>query len=340
MATLWSRLNDVAGLVATPLVPSHYLAILNPLWATHTLEGRVEQTRDETDDTRTLTLRPGRNWRRHLPGQHVRVGVAIDGRRVVRTYSISSSPDRDDGKITITVKAKGPASTFLARNVSPGQYVSLSRPEGDFVLSEAPRQLFVTAGSGITPVMSMLRTFELRGSMPDVAHVHYAPTDRDVIFGDELRRITDRYPAYKLSVIQTRERGHFNPGHLPADWEARRFFACGPEALLEQLPPGATIERYHAKRAAIPRDARGGKVHLRMSGLEVGADAQTPLLVVAERAGVAAAHGCRMGICHTCDVTMQSGCVRDLRTGELVTEPGTRIQPCVCAAAGDVALDL
>jgi ferredoxin len=100
------------------------------------------------------------------------------------------------------------------------------------------------------------------------------------------------------------------------------------------------VERFVAPRATLPANAAGGKVRLRMSGVEVDADGATPLLHVAERAGVNAPHGCRMGVCHTCDATMVSGCVRDLRTGERIDEPGARIQPCVCAAAGDVEIEL
>src|SRR5690349_3151830 len=100
----WTRLVDLASLVATPLVPSHYIGLVSPLAATHTRKARIEAVEDETTDTRTLTLRPGRGWQVHRAGQHVRVGIVVDGRIATRTYSISSSPDRHDGCFTITVK--------------------------------------------------------------------------------------------------------------------------------------------------------------------------------------------------------------------------------------------
>src|ERR1700679_2063800 len=103
--SLWSRVADVASLATTPLAPSHYLALVSPLRATHTLNARVESVWGETTDTRTLTLRPGRGWRTHRAVQFVRVGAQIDGRVVTRTYSIASAPERKDGCIAITVKA-------------------------------------------------------------------------------------------------------------------------------------------------------------------------------------------------------------------------------------------
>jgi ferredoxin-NADP reductase len=148
-------------MIATPLRPSHYLALLNPLLATHALQERVEAVWDETPGARTVLLRPGRGWRPHRAGQFVSVGVPIDGVRHTRTYSISSAPDAAARRFTITVKAieGGRVSPFLARRLQPGAYLPIGLPQGDFVLPAHPhvRPLFITAGSGITPVMSMLR---------------------------------------------------------------------------------------------------------------------------------------------------------------------------------------
>jgi ferredoxin-NADP reductase len=352
--------TDVVSLVATPLAPSHYVELVSPLRAAHLRTARVESVWDETTTARTLTLRPGTGWRTHRAGQYVRVGVSIAGRQVTRTYSISSSPDRADGCITITVKAieGGRASGHLVRSVKPGDYLALGLPQGDFVIPDGPpvRPLFVTAGSGITPVMSMLRTFALRGSMPDVAHIHYAPTARDVIFARELEALALAYPQYRLAVLPTPDPAapgaRFSADTLAArvpDWRTREAWVCGPEGLLDgasECFEGAGrsaylhVERFRAKLAPAPADARGGFVRFGRSRREVEADGATSLLDVAERAGVAAPHGCRMGICHSCDATMVSGCVRDMRTGQRIDEPGARVQVCVCAAAGDVELSL
>jgi ferredoxin-NADP reductase len=352
---MWARLADVAGLVATPLAPSHYLALLRPLAATHTRRARVEAVCDETADARTLTLRPGRGWRSHRPGQHVRITLAIDGRLATRTYSISSSPDRRDGRFTITVKAQGRLSRALVRDVTVGSYVAISMAEGDFVLPEAPRSrlAFVTGGSGITPVMSMLRTLAARGELSEVVHIHHARHAREVIFGDELRELAATHPGYRLTTVLTgedpRRFSAARLAELSPDWRERETWACGPQGLLDAITAcfaaaGRTdalhIERFAAALAPSAANEHGGRVRFANAGTARRGDGHTPLLRVAEAAGVSAPHGCRMGICHTCDVTLLSGCVRDLRTGETTSEPGVRIQLCVCAAAGDVELAL
>jgi ferredoxin-NADP reductase len=357
--TIWSRLAYAVGLVATPLSPSHYLELVDPLLCTHERFARIEAVVDEAADARTLTLRPGRGFGAHRAGQHVEVGVTLDGRRTNRTFSLSSSPERDDGCVTITVKAgpRGRVSTHLVRDAKPGDVVALGAPAGDFVLPDDPpsKILFVTGGSGITPVMSMLRTLVARAALGDVVHVHYAPRGGDVIFRDELRRIADRHPSYRLHVIETRGAGfapsplmHLSPQQLEAlcpGFRERDAWACGPEGLLDAVgaafegSPKLRTERFQAKRAPGVAGA-GGDVRFVRSGRAARADGKTPLLLVAEGAGVDAPHGCRMGICHTCDATMISGCVRDLRTGRRIEEPGARVQVCVCAAEGDVDLAL
>lgn len=343
----WTRLVDLASLVATPLVPSHYIAMVSPLAATHTRQARIEAVDDETADTRTLTLRPGRGWRTHKPGEHVRVGVVVDGRIATRTYSISSAPDRPDGCFTITVKAQGRVSHALVRDIAVGNYVSIGLPEGDFVLpSPVPAKLtFITAGSGITPVMSMLRA----GGLRDVVHIHYAKHSRDVIFGAELASLALQNPGYRLVVVLTElDRRRFSKStleELVPDWRDRPAWACGPQRLLDSVidcyaDTVLHVERFAAALAPAPANAEGGTVVFTTAQRTRKADGRTPLLRIAEDAGVSAPHGCRMGICHTCDTTLVSGCVRDLRTGERIDQAGTRIQVCVCAAAGDVELAL
>jgi ferredoxin-NADP reductase len=345
-AFLWSRLTDVVGLAATPLSPSHYVGLLRPLSARHTLQARVEGVAMETPDVGTLTLRPGRGWTGHLAGQHVRVGLAIDGRIATRTYSISSSADRDDGCFTITVKKQGRVSSALVHATTPGTYLTLGLPEGDFVLPAAGRLLFVSGGSGITPIMSMLRTFAARDTMPDVTHVHYARTAEDVIFGAELRELAAAHASYRLHVVVTSEvrrpMSRELLDEIVPDWQARETWACGPTRLLDActFTNALHVERFTAALAPAPNNAAGGRVRFGRSRISAIADGRTPLLRIAEDAGVSAPHGCRMGICHSCDVTLTAGCVRDLRTGQRIDEPGSRIQTCVCAAAGDVELAL
>ncbi|HEV7931403.1 MAG TPA: ferredoxin reductase [Actinomadura sp.] len=361
--------------LTTPLMPDDYLGLLNPLWSAGELRGRIEAVHLETADAATIVIRPGHRWTGHKPGQWVRIGLDIEGRRHWRTYSLSSAPQRPDGRITITVKAvpDGLVSRHLVRRATPGTIVSLSRPEGEFVLPDPPppRLLFLTAGSGITPVMAMLRglteaaaggtgprvagfapgtTGPLgeRPVMPDVTLVHSAPTPGDVIFGDELRDMAARSPNLRLFERHTRIEGRLRPADLPVlcpDWADRPAWACGPAGMLEEVTAywagsAGRLHVEHFRPAVLPAGGDGGRVRFAESGREVEADGGTPLLTVGEGAGVLMPSGCRMGICFGCVGRLSSGRVRDLRTGRVHGEEGDLVQTCVSAAAGPVEIEL
>lgn len=327
------------------------------------MQARVEAVWDETKDARTLTLRPGTRWRGFRAGQHVRLDVPAGGMHYTRTYSISSAPEREDGCITITVKAVvgGTISHHIVRNVQVGDYLPLGLPQGDFYLPDAQPvlPLFITGGSGITPVMSMLRSLVAQERLPDAVHIHYAPHEFDVIFGSELQKLAQQHRRYRLQPVYTHEygeakqtKGYFNSEQLDRlcpDWRDREVYACGPQPLLAAIEDHWSqagrsdhlrIERFRASYAQIPVGAAGGRVRFARSKVDAEADHKTTLLQVAEGAGMNPPHGCRMGICHTCNTRLVSGCVRDLRTGKVLNEAGSIVQTCVCATAGDCELDL
>jgi len=88
----------------TPLLPDDYLELINPLWSTRELRGRIERIEPETADAATVLIRPGYEWMGHRPGQYLRIGVVVDGVHHWRAYSLTSDPGRPDGCIAITPK--------------------------------------------------------------------------------------------------------------------------------------------------------------------------------------------------------------------------------------------
>src|ERR671917_1398642 len=178
----------------TPLLPDDYLELINPRWSTQELRGRVERLERQTEDAVTIVIKPGADWDRHQPGQYLRVGVIVDGVHHWRAYSITSEPSDDFICITPKLGPEGKVSPHLTSKLEPGTIVRLGGVEGDFTLPD-PRPdklLFISAGSGITPIMSMLRALEQEGGMEDVVLVHSAHSKDDVIFGDFLEELDQR----------------------------------------------------------------------------------------------------------------------------------------------------
>ncbi|TFV58688.1 ferredoxin reductase [Mycobacterium sp. PS03-16] len=349
-----NAIRAVAAKITTPLLPDDYLQLANPLWSARELRGRVLEVRQETEDSATLVIKPGWGFSfDYQPGQYIGIGLLINGRWRWRSYSLTSSPVTGGRTITITVKAmpEGFLSTHLVGGVAPGTVVRLAAPQGNFVMPDpAPASvLFLTGGSGITPVMSMLRTLVRRDQITDIVHVHSAPTDADVMFGAELAALQRDHPGYALQVRTTRTQGRLDLTRLDdvvADWRERQTWACGPEGMLdraEKVWAGAGLaDRLHLERFAVTKAAahgQGGTVQFARSGKTLEVDAATPLMDAGEQAGVRMPFGCRMGICQSCVVGLVEGHVRDLRTGDEY-EPGTRVQTCVTAASGDCVLDV
>lgn len=340
----------VVELLTTPLVPGDYLDELAPLRNAAVLRGRVEEVRPEGARAVTLTIRPGRGWRQHLPGQYVRVGVDVDGVRLWRNYSLTSAPDRPDGRFSITVTAleDGVVSTHLRERAHRGMLLHLDPPTGDFTLPATPpaKTLFVTAGSGVTPVMGILRSTPLA----DAVVVHSARGPAEALFGDELRELAARG---RITLIEqhTASQGRLSPARLTAlvpDWAERETWACGPNELLDALAAhweaAGLAARFHVERFRpnLIVTGDGGKVTFAKSDRIVDAPGDVPLLEAAEEAGILMPSGCRMGICFSCVLPLKEGAVRDLRDGALtLANPGDDIpiQTCISAAAGPCEID-
>ena len=342
--------------LTTPLLPGDYLRLLNPLWSSRELRGRVVAVQPETRDSATLVIKPGRRFRfDFVPGQYVGIGVRVDGRWRWRSYSLTCPPLSKDRTITVTVKAmpEGFLSGHLVSGLRPGTVVRLAAPQGDFVMTDPapPSVLFLTAGSGITPVMSMLRTMARRDQIDgrDIVHVHSAPTAADVLFAGELERLAREHAGYRLIVRATRSQGRLDLARLDEvvpDWRQRQTWACGPAAMLRDAEAlwarNGVADRLHSEQFAAPRTAGsqlGGTVTFAASGRSVAADGATTLLEAGESAGVVMPFGCRIGICHTCMVDLVDGRARDLRSG-VEYEAGNSVQTCVSAPSGDCVVDI
>ncbi|MFL6063405.1 MAG: ferredoxin reductase [Friedmanniella sp.] len=346
-------LQRLAESAVTPFVPADYLDLITPLRSGADLRARVVAVEAETADAATVRLRPGRSWRGHRPGQYVRIGVDVDGVRQWRAYSLTSLRNAADGLLSITVKAlpEGKVSRYVVRHLKRGTLVQLDQAAGDFVLPAVlpARTLFVTAGSGITPVVGMLRNH--LDELADVVVVHSAPTAADAIFGPELRRWADQ-GRLRLVERHTATQGLLAPAELDEmvpDWRDRETWACGPTALLDALEEhwaaGELAHRLHTERfrPVVITEGEGGTLSFTRQGSVVEADGATPILDAGEDAGVLMPSGCRMGICFGCVVPLREGAVRDLRNGDLTTAAegdGVLIQTCISAAAGACDIDL
>src|SRR3954463_5252825 len=348
---LRDRVLKLVEFATTPLLPRDYLDLMDPLRSGAALRGRIVAVLPETRYAAPLVIRPGRGWKGHRPGQYIRIGVDVDGVRQWRAYSLTSDLTRTDGCISVTVKAipDGKVSNHLVRKARPGTVVQLDQAAGEVCLpAQRPEKaLFITAGSGITPVMGMLRNHP---ELTDVVLVHSAPTADDVVFGADLREMAAE-GRIRLVEQHTDVGGMLDAAavaDLVPDLAERSTWACGPVGMLEALEAhwaaAGIAERLYTERfrPTVLVTGEGGTVSFAKSGTTLEADGATPILDADEGAGQLTPGGCRMGICYGCVLPLREGAVRDLRNGEITTAApgdGVLIQTCVSAAAGACTVD-
>ncbi len=318
---------------------------------TRELRAEVTNVHRSTPDTVTLTLRPTRQWRGFSAGQYVRVTVDIDGVRRTRCYSPACSQHRADGRIELTVKAHtgGLVSRYLHTWARPGLMVGLSQAEGTFTLPDIrpSRVLLISGGSGITPVLSMLRTLCDERHPGEITFLHYARTEADVPYRKELRALA-KHPNVRLVMAYTATDGLFRKEHLSAAeprFAEAQTYLCGPAGLMrgvrEVFDAEGLGEQLHTEdfTPVPPAADESAEGTVRFNDLSVANSGRT-LLEQAELAGLSPEHGCRMGICFSCTQIKKSGCVRDIRSGDASSEEDEEIQLCVSVPVGDVAIDL
>jgi ferredoxin-NADP reductase len=350
------QVSRIGRVMTNPLLPDDYFALIKPGWSTREVTGTVVRVVKEQGNAATVVIKPNFPVPPHQPGQYLRIGMEINGIRHWRAYTITSDPNHPDSFVGITVKHTdgGRMSPVFNQYVRSGQQVFLGEIEGEFTLpNPLPAQiLMISAGSGVTPILAMLRELDRRDRVDDVVHVHSARTGGDVIFGPMLRELADRRPGYRLIEVHTVDQVRFTPAdldqHCP-DWQERTTFLSGPRSLIDaleshyenaELSGRLLTERFQPVIGNGGGDGTGGTVHFRVSECEAPCEAGVSILVGGENAGAKLQFGCRMGICHTCVGRLQDGAVRDIRTGAVTEASGQMIRVCINAPEGHVEVDL
>ncbi|MET1078540.1 MAG: ferredoxin reductase [Pseudomonas sp.] len=335
------------------------LARLHPSWRLQRVFARVERRQWVAEDMLALTLRPNGNWPGARPGQHLQLYLECDGVRLCRSYSLTAQ--HPDGSLEIAIKRQpdGRLSNPLLDRVEVGQVLELGTVAGELRWPAAPQGvLLLAAGSGLTPVLGLLRHALEQGFSAPVTLLHYVRRHSQRAFVDELDALQRRYPNFRVHWGLSGEsgdaatlRGRFCAEHLEALPPAavQQVIACGPGGFVaqvqhwwQQLAAPGDLQLESFSPAHVPQTLLTTKVQLRFarSGQHCTGDNQRSLLQQAEAAGLRPAHGCRQGICASCTCRLLSGAVRDLRNGQVQSEPDQAIRLCVSAPLGDVILDL
>jgi ferredoxin-NADP reductase len=327
------------------------------------VRARVTALRPERGGGVSVWLQPNHNWAGFRAGQYVLLNVERAGVRHTRCFSLSAAPD-DPGPLRLTIHdlKGGKVSGWALEAARVGDVVVLSQAAGEFVLPERvpAKLLFVSAGSGVTPILSIIRQLAHSAECSDVTWLHYGR--RETMLEQEVLALAAQHPAW-LKLVFTRTDGpdaapealrHLSGAALAAhvpDWRQREAFVCGPAGMLaiagslwkkRGLASKLHLESFGVAWPAAPVDHTQLRTRLvfAKSQREIRGVAGVSLLEQAEGAGLQPKYGCRMGICHTCKCKKLSGAVRNVRTGVISELPNEEIQLCISTPRSDVVLDL
>ena len=366
MVTLVVRRPSRAPLVQAPVaaVPSATLSSGGRLIL------RLASVTQQASDAKTLRFIVPDGWTLSArPGQFLTFSLLFDGKKVIRSYSICSSPARS-GYVEITTKRErqGCASVFLNDRASVGMTVEANGPSGRFCFDECRHHdvVLIAAGSGITPMMAMLRYMDDLCLETTATLLYCVRTGSDIMFESELERLRSRLKNFRYHVLLSQphtewsgQRGRISREFIEntvGDVASRDFFLCGPPAFMDAgvtilVGLGVRPERImresfgsSAPKSAQPLSAAAETdvmVEFARSGRTCAARNSQTLLEAAEQHGVDIPSSCRQGQCGTCKTKLLAGKVRmDAEEG---LDPDSRVQgfvlTCVGHADGDVKLD-
>lgn len=357
-----SPLQRLVNPLVNPAVFDFWAGKINPVWSWNRVLARIVERRPESADAVTLVLKPNGRFGGFQPGQHVSLAADVNGRRVTRSYSLTGLPQRD-GCISLTVKLVpgGVLSSHLCREARVGDVVELGAAFGELAIPAARqthRQLFLAAGSGITPLMGLTRQLAAAGFPGEVTLLYWARTRAELCFVRELRALAaDSSGRFRVRFVVTRQEATLPDeceGRLSAtllqqvvpDLAERHVTCCGPAGFVSTALAlaGESARSFQAESFTPPSfgsDAAGTvRVHLSRAGRTLEVPAGVSLLAALEAQGLQPEYGCRMGICNTCACGKSAGTTQDMSNGDISTEPESALRLCISRATTDVTIDL
>ena len=342
-------LRRVASLVAPPEVLEFWISRINPLWSMEHSRARVVARTVAADGAVSLLLKPNRHFDGYRAGQHLNVKIEIDGVLHTRSYSFASAP-RHDRLIRLVVRAVdgGKVSEYLQR-IAVGAIIQIGKAYGGLKMpqdTDRPTLMFA-AGSGITPMLSLVDQESVRGFSRPVHLIYWASSREEMIDRDALQELSSS--ILRVTFIETSQSGRINEDQLRDVLSSKpNILACGSHgfveaarALTEGKCASFQAESFTPPNTAVENEVDGeAEVTLLRSGKTITVPRNQSLLEALEANGLKPAHGCRMGICNTCSCQKSNGTARNLLDGKLHREVSQSIRICVHAAQSDLTLDL
>ena len=347
-----SPLNSITETIIDQHSANFWLQKVNPLWSFSEALGKIVQKEQSAHNTVSLTLQFNRHFDVGQAGQHHPLFVKVKGIRYERSYSLTQI---DAQHVMLTVKKvdQGKVSTWLVEHAQVGDILEFGQPYGDMLLpTQIQPMILLAAGSGITPMLSMLKVLAKTDQMLNtpIQLLYWVSQYADVAFKSTFEKLAQQFPQFSFQVFYTQESEggkRLNEAHLTAmtDVPNSVVYACGPSGFVMQ----AEQLFKHAKRfqseafsmtPIVNSDIGFVNVTLLKSKKTLTIPKGQSILVGLEQQNIKPTHGCRMGICNKCVCSKVEGSTKNLVNGSQSSEPGNILKICVNSAQSDLVIDL
>ena len=347
-----SLFNSMAQSVMNSHDANFWLQKINPLWSMNQPLAKVVKKQIVAKDMVSLILQCNRHVQRGVAGQHHPVTVEIAGRHYERTYSLMQV-DADHLCLTVKKVDQGLVSSWLVDQSQTGDILRLGQPYGEMQQQvQTPRLLLLAAGSGITPMLSLIEAFcqsrQLKAIF--VQLMYWVKTHEDAAYAEYLKEVAENFPNFTYQIFYTQQQDQrLNQSHVNQlkSLNETTVYACGPsgfaataETLFKHV---ASIQTEAFSLSQFDTDATDTgfiNVTLTQSNKTIAIPKGQSILSSLEHQGIKPKHGCRMGICNKCACTKAQGATKNLLNGSANHEPSQLLKICVNSAQSDLVIDL
>ena len=347
-----SLFNSMAQSVMNSHDANFWLQKINPLWSMNQPLAKVVKKQIVAKDMVSLILQCNRHVQRGVAGQHHPVTVEIAGRHYERTYSLMQV-DADHLCLTVKKVDQGLVSSWLVDQSQTGDILRLGQPYGEMQQQvQTPKLLLLAAGSGITPMLSLIEAFCQSRQLKaiSVQLMYWVKTHEDAAYAEYLKEVAENFPNFTYQIFYTQEQDQrLNPSHIDQlkSLNETTVYACGPsgfaataETLFKHV---ASIQTEAFSLSQFDTDATDTgfiNVTLTQSNKTIAIPKGQSILSSLEHQGIKPKHGCRMGICNKCACTKAQGATKNLLNGSANHEPSQLLKICVNSAQSDLVIDL
>ena len=347
-----SLFNSMAQSVMNSHDANFWLQKINPLWSMNQPLAKVVKKQIVAKDMVSLILQCNRHVQRGVAGQHHPVTVEIAGRHYERTYSLMQV-DADHLCLTVKKVDQGLVSSWLVDQSQTGDILRLGQPYGEMQQQvQTPRLLLLAAGSGITPMLSLIEAFCQSRQLKaiSVQLMYWVKTHEDAAYAEYLKEVAENFPNFTYQIFYTQQQDQrLNPSHIDQlkSLNETTVYACGPSgfaAMAESLfNHAAAIQTQAFSLSQFDIDATDTgfiNVILTQSNKTLAIPKGQSILSSLEQQGIKPKHGCRMGICNKCACSKVQGSTKNLLNGSANHEPSQLLKICVNSAQSDLVIDL